>query len=141
MRGYVTVMMAERQACLDDLAAHGFTPVHPQVRRAVWAGSMSGAVPFGWSAARAAPVRLQGNRWLWHHAGDSRPWLALSGAFTRLCLHARVCAGRPGSSRQSVRSVRTRSPVCGLSGLDRLRASVSLAPGRWLWHGLILTIW
>jgi hypothetical protein len=26
MRGYVTVMMAERQACLDDLAAYGFTP-------------------------------------------------------------------------------------------------------------------
>ena len=26
MRGYVAVMMAERQACLDDLAPHGLTP-------------------------------------------------------------------------------------------------------------------
>jgi hypothetical protein len=26
MRGYVAVMMAERQDCLDDLAAHGLTP-------------------------------------------------------------------------------------------------------------------
>ena len=26
MRGYVAVMTAERQACLDHLAAHGLTP-------------------------------------------------------------------------------------------------------------------
>jgi hypothetical protein len=26
MRGYAAVMMAERQACLDDLAAPGLTP-------------------------------------------------------------------------------------------------------------------
>jgi hypothetical protein len=26
MRGYVAVMMAERQVCLDDLTAHGLTP-------------------------------------------------------------------------------------------------------------------
>jgi hypothetical protein len=26
MRGYVAVVMAERQACLDDLAAPGLTP-------------------------------------------------------------------------------------------------------------------
>ena len=33
MRGYVAVMMAERQACLDDLAAHGLTPAVYRFKR------------------------------------------------------------------------------------------------------------